>query len=92
MPVADEASRLFFVISGLGKIDNMYRFRLKEIVIPLLNNRMNDFKRFDSLASFLRLFERALKRNEKSSSAEHTVRALKSRLLKVTPVFSFIVL
>lgn len=39
MPLAESASKMYFVITDLSKINNMYRF---------------------SLASFLRLFQRAL--------------------------------
>lgn len=39
LPLAESASKMYFVITDLSKINNMYRF---------------------SLASFLRLFQRAL--------------------------------
>ena len=43
LPLAESASKMYFIISDLSKINNMYRF---------------------SLASFLRLFQRALQNKQ----------------------------
>ena len=60
LPLADYGSNLFFVISDLSKLNNMYRF---------------------SLASFLRLFQRALLNKQDSGSTELRMHALTSSLL-----------
>ena len=51
LPLAESGSRMYFVISDLAKINNMYRF---------------------SLASFLRIFQKALKAKQVESKAEES--------------------
>ncbi|CAG5115632.1 unnamed protein product, partial [Candidula unifasciata] len=60
LPLAESGSCLFFVISDLAKINNMYRF---------------------SLASFLRLFQRALQAKHDGSGTELRIKTLNSKLL-----------
>lgn len=48
LPLAESGSRMYFVISDLAKINNMYRF---------------------SLASFLRIFQKALKAKQVEGKA-----------------------
>lgn len=62
LPLATYGSDLFFVISDLCKLNNMYRF---------------------SLASFLRLFERALQNKQDSGNTELRIRALTTSLLSL---------
>lgn len=62
LPLATYSSDLFFVISDLSKLNNMYRF---------------------SLASFLRLFQRALQNKQDSGSTELRIRALTGSLLSL---------
>ncbi|XP_065833043.1 cytoplasmic dynein 2 heavy chain 1-like isoform X2 [Oscarella lobularis] len=59
LPLAENGSRLFFVISDLAKMNNMYRF---------------------SLASFLRLFHRALKTKQENTTTELRIKFLISTL------------
>uniref|UniRef100_A0A3Q1I1J7 Cytoplasmic dynein 2 heavy chain 1 n=1 Tax=Anabas testudineus TaxID=64144 RepID=A0A3Q1I1J7_ANATE len=56
LPLAESASKMYFVITDLSKINNMYRF---------------------SLASFLRLFQRAL---QETDSTEARIAALEASL------------
>jgi dynein heavy chain 2 len=60
LPLASYGSNLFFVISDLANLNNMYQF---------------------SLASFLRLFQRALQNKQDSGNTELRIRALTSSLL-----------
>ncbi|NXC70641.1 DYHC2 protein, partial [Anhinga anhinga] len=55
LPLAESASKMYFIISDLSKINNMYRF---------------------SLASFLRLFQRALQSEQDSSNTEERIKSL----------------
>ncbi|NXA12552.1 DYHC2 protein, partial [Sapayoa aenigma] len=55
LPLAESASKMYFIISDLSKISNMYRF---------------------SLASFLRLFQRALQSEQDSSNTEERIKLL----------------
>ncbi|XP_077466766.1 cytoplasmic dynein 2 heavy chain 1 isoform X1 [Stigmatopora argus] len=59
LPLAESASKMYFVITDLSKINNMYRF---------------------SLASFLRLFQRALQAKKEASNTESRIIALKTSL------------
>ncbi|KAJ7995299.1 hypothetical protein DPEC_G00243100 [Dallia pectoralis] len=59
LPLAETASRMYFVITDLSKINNMYRF---------------------SLASFLRLFQRALQGNKEAETTEARIAALEASL------------
>ncbi|CAH1776602.1 unnamed protein product [Owenia fusiformis] len=59
LPLAENGSRLYFVITDLCKLNNMYRF---------------------SLASFLRLFQRALMNKQEGSSTEMRIKTLISNL------------
>ncbi|XP_022324921.2 cytoplasmic dynein 2 heavy chain 1-like isoform X2 [Crassostrea virginica] len=59
LPLAESGSRMYFVISDLAKINNMYRF---------------------SLASFLRIFQKALKAKQDGSGTDHRIKALTQRL------------
>ncbi|XP_073674385.1 cytoplasmic dynein 2 heavy chain 1-like [Garra rufa] len=59
LPLAETASKMYFVITDLSKINNMYRF---------------------SLASFLRLFHRALQTEQESESTNVRISTLESRL------------
>ncbi|XP_026115691.1 cytoplasmic dynein 2 heavy chain 1-like [Carassius auratus] len=59
LPLAETASKMYFVITDLSKINNMYRF---------------------SLASFLRLFHRALQTEQGSESTDVRISTLESRL------------
>lgn len=59
LPLAENGSALYFVISDLAKINNMYRF---------------------SLASFLRLFQRALDARQDGGSTEHRIKLLVGHL------------
>uniref|UniRef100_A0A673MA78 Dynein heavy chain ATP-binding dynein motor region domain-containing protein n=1 Tax=Sinocyclocheilus rhinocerous TaxID=307959 RepID=A0A673MA78_9TELE len=59
LPLAETASKMYFVITDLSKINNMYRF---------------------SLASFLRLFHRALQTEQESESTDVRISTLESRL------------
>ncbi|KAF4008811.1 hypothetical protein G4228_000485 [Cervus hanglu yarkandensis] len=55
LPLAESASKMYFIISDLSKINNMYRF---------------------SLASFLRLFQRALQNKQDSENTEQRIKSL----------------
>ncbi|XP_072467338.1 cytoplasmic dynein 2 heavy chain 1 isoform X1 [Notamacropus eugenii] len=55
LPLAENASKMYFIISDLSKINNMYRF---------------------SLASFLRLFQRALQNKQDSENTEQRIQSL----------------
>uniref|UniRef100_A0ABM5FWF4 Cytoplasmic dynein 2 heavy chain 1 n=2 Tax=Agamidae TaxID=81953 RepID=A0ABM5FWF4_9SAUR len=59
LPLAESASKMYFIISDLSKINNMYRF---------------------SLASFLRLFQRALQSELDVGNTEERIRSLISSL------------
>uniref|UniRef100_A0A7N6ADW8 Cytoplasmic dynein 2 heavy chain 1 n=1 Tax=Anabas testudineus TaxID=64144 RepID=A0A7N6ADW8_ANATE len=59
LPLAESASKMYFVITDLSKINNMYRF---------------------SLASFLRLFQRALQAKKETDSTEARIAALEASL------------
>uniref|UniRef100_A0A671MIQ0 Dynein heavy chain ATP-binding dynein motor region domain-containing protein n=1 Tax=Sinocyclocheilus anshuiensis TaxID=1608454 RepID=A0A671MIQ0_9TELE len=59
LPLAKTASEMYFMITDLSKIYNMYRF---------------------SLASFLRLFHRALQTEQESESTDVRISTLESRL------------
>ncbi|XP_028817493.1 cytoplasmic dynein 2 heavy chain 1 isoform X3 [Denticeps clupeoides] len=59
LPLAESASKMYFVITDLSKINNMYRF---------------------SLASFLRIFQRALQSKKDSESTEARITALEACL------------
>uniref|UniRef100_A0A672LVI5 Dynein heavy chain ATP-binding dynein motor region domain-containing protein n=1 Tax=Sinocyclocheilus grahami TaxID=75366 RepID=A0A672LVI5_SINGR len=59
LPLAETASKMYFVITDLSKINNMYRF---------------------SLASFLRLFHRALQTEQESESTDVRISTLESHL------------
>ncbi|XP_034460809.1 cytoplasmic dynein 2 heavy chain 1 isoform X1 [Hippoglossus hippoglossus] len=59
LPLAESASKMYFVITDLSKINNMYRF---------------------SLASFLRLFQRALQAKTEVENTEARIAALESSL------------
>ncbi|KAK7812802.1 LOW QUALITY PROTEIN: hypothetical protein U0070_019828, partial [Myodes glareolus] len=59
LPLAESASKMYFIISDLSKINNMYRF---------------------SLASFLRLFQRALLNKQDSENTEQRIQSLVSSL------------
>ncbi|XP_059389924.1 dynein cytoplasmic 2 heavy chain 1 isoform X4 [Carassius carassius] len=59
LPLAETASKMYFVITDLSQINNMYRF---------------------SLASFLRLFHRALQTEQGSESTDVRISTLESRL------------
>ncbi|XP_019521077.1 PREDICTED: cytoplasmic dynein 2 heavy chain 1 [Hipposideros armiger] len=59
LPLAESASKMYFIISDLSKINNMYRF---------------------SLASFLRLFQRALQNKQDSENTEQRIQSLISSL------------
>ncbi|XP_075905861.1 cytoplasmic dynein 2 heavy chain 1 [Nelusetta ayraudi] len=59
LPLAESASKMYFVITDLSKINNMYRF---------------------SLASFLRLFQRALQSKKEVENTEARITALESVL------------
>uniref|UniRef100_A0A8C2QHF6 Cytoplasmic dynein 2 heavy chain 1 n=1 Tax=Cricetulus griseus TaxID=10029 RepID=A0A8C2QHF6_CRIGR len=59
LPLAENASKMYFIISDLSKINNMYRF---------------------SLASFLRLFQRALHNKQDSENTEQRIQCLISSL------------
>ena len=63
LPLAKFGSSLFFVISDLAKLNNMYRF---------------------SLASFLRLFQRALRNKQDAGNTELRIRTLTSSLQLLT--------
>lgn len=62
LPLATYGSDLFFVITDLCKLNNMYQF---------------------SLASFLRLFQRALQNKQDSGSTELRIHALTTSLLSL---------
>ncbi|TRY83670.1 hypothetical protein DNTS_027964 [Danionella cerebrum] len=59
LPLAETASKMYFVITDLSKINNMYRF---------------------SLASFLRLFHRALQTKQESETTEMRISTLENTL------------
>uniref|UniRef100_A0A3B3B8Z9 Dynein heavy chain ATP-binding dynein motor region domain-containing protein n=1 Tax=Oryzias melastigma TaxID=30732 RepID=A0A3B3B8Z9_ORYME len=59
LPLAESASKMYFVITDLSKINNMYRF---------------------SLASFLRLFQRALQAKKEDGITEVRIAALQANL------------
>ncbi|XP_057206860.1 cytoplasmic dynein 2 heavy chain 1 isoform X3 [Triplophysa rosa] len=59
LPLAETASKMYFVIMDLSKINNMYRF---------------------SLASFLRLFHRALQNKQESESTDVRISTLELSL------------
>ncbi|XP_028975291.2 cytoplasmic dynein 2 heavy chain 1 isoform X3 [Esox lucius] len=59
LPLAETASRMYFVITDLSRVNNMYRF---------------------SLASFLRLFQRALQSNKEAQTTEARIAALEASL------------
>ncbi|KAI3354358.1 hypothetical protein L3Q82_018881, partial [Scortum barcoo] len=59
LPLAENASKMYFVITDLSKINNMYRF---------------------SLASFLRLFQRALQSKKEAENTEARIAALEASL------------
>uniref|UniRef100_H2M4S9 Cytoplasmic dynein 2 heavy chain 1 n=1 Tax=Oryzias latipes TaxID=8090 RepID=H2M4S9_ORYLA len=59
LPLAESASKMYFVITDLSKINNMYRF---------------------SLASFLRLFQRALQAKKEEGNTEVRIAALQANL------------
>ncbi|XP_053164065.1 cytoplasmic dynein 2 heavy chain 1 isoform X1 [Hemicordylus capensis] len=59
LPLAESASKMYFIISDLSKINNMYRF---------------------SLASFLRLFQRALQSELDLGNTEERIKSLISSL------------
>uniref|UniRef100_A0A7N8XHY5 Dynein cytoplasmic 2 heavy chain 1 n=1 Tax=Mastacembelus armatus TaxID=205130 RepID=A0A7N8XHY5_9TELE len=59
LPLAETASKMYFVITDLSKINNMYRF---------------------SLASFLRLFQRALQAKKETENTEARILALEASL------------
>ncbi|XP_040902456.1 cytoplasmic dynein 2 heavy chain 1 [Toxotes jaculatrix] len=59
LPLAESASKMYFVITDLSKINNMYRF---------------------SLASFLRLFQRALQAKKEAENTEARISALEASL------------
>ncbi|KAF3692878.1 Cytoplasmic dynein 2 heavy chain 1 [Channa argus] len=59
LPLAESASKMYFVITDLSKINNMYRF---------------------SLASFLRLFQRALQAKKEADSTEARITTLEGTL------------
>jgi dynein heavy chain 2 len=59
LPVAETASRMFFVITDLAKLNTMYRF---------------------SLASFLRLFHRALDVKQEAGTADFRIKMLATTL------------
>ncbi|XP_030099868.1 cytoplasmic dynein 2 heavy chain 1 isoform X1 [Mus musculus] len=59
LPLAESASKMYFIISDLSKINNMYRF---------------------SLASFLRLFQRALQNKQDSENTEERIQCLVNSL------------
>uniref|UniRef100_A0A4W6FB67 Cytoplasmic dynein 2 heavy chain 1 n=1 Tax=Lates calcarifer TaxID=8187 RepID=A0A4W6FB67_LATCA len=59
LPLAESASKMYFVITDLSKINNMYRF---------------------SLASFLRLFQRALQAKKEAENTEARIAALEASL------------
>uniref|UniRef100_A0A3Q0T4R8 Cytoplasmic dynein 2 heavy chain 1 n=1 Tax=Amphilophus citrinellus TaxID=61819 RepID=A0A3Q0T4R8_AMPCI len=59
LPLAESASKMYFVITDLSKINNMYRF---------------------SLASFLRLFQRALQAKKEEVNTEARIAALGANL------------
>ncbi|XP_041658498.1 cytoplasmic dynein 2 heavy chain 1 isoform X2 [Cheilinus undulatus] len=59
LPLAESASKMYFVITDLSRINNMYRF---------------------SLASFLRLFQRALQAKKEAENTETRIAALETSL------------
>ncbi|KAM3616882.1 uncharacterized protein V6R79_025341 [Siganus canaliculatus] len=59
LPLAESASKMYFVITDLSKINNMYRF---------------------SLASFLRLFQRALQAKKDAENTEARITSLETSL------------
>uniref|UniRef100_A0A3Q4HAW8 Cytoplasmic dynein 2 heavy chain 1 n=1 Tax=Neolamprologus brichardi TaxID=32507 RepID=A0A3Q4HAW8_NEOBR len=59
LPLAESASKMYFVITDLSKINNMYRF---------------------SLASFLRLFQRALQAKKEEENTDARIAALGANL------------
>ncbi|XP_029136209.2 dynein cytoplasmic 2 heavy chain 1 [Labrus bergylta] len=59
LPLAESASKMYFVITDLSRINNMYRF---------------------SLASFLRLFQRALQSKKEADNTEARIAALEASL------------
>ncbi|XP_047450013.1 cytoplasmic dynein 2 heavy chain 1 isoform X3 [Mugil cephalus] len=59
LPLAESASKMYFIITDLSKINNMYRF---------------------SLASFLRLFQRALQAKKEEENTEARIAALEANL------------
>ncbi|KAM4566457.1 cytoplasmic dynein 2 heavy chain 1 isoform 3-T3 [Odontesthes bonariensis] len=59
LPLAESASKIYFVITDLSKINNMYRF---------------------SLASFLRIFQRALQAKKEEDNTEARIAALQANL------------
>ncbi|XP_052360063.1 cytoplasmic dynein 2 heavy chain 1 isoform X2 [Oncorhynchus keta] len=59
LPLAESASKIYFVITDLSRINNMYRF---------------------SLASFLRLFQRALQSKKDAETTEARIAALEASL------------
>ncbi|KAA8593993.1 hypothetical protein FQN60_004827, partial [Etheostoma spectabile] len=59
LPLAESASKMYFVITDLSKINNMYRF---------------------SLASFLRLFQRALQAMKEAENTDARIAALEASL------------
>ncbi|XP_025753905.1 cytoplasmic dynein 2 heavy chain 1 isoform X2 [Oreochromis niloticus] len=59
LPLAESASKMYFVITDLSKINNMYRF---------------------SLASFLRLFQRALQAKKEEENTDSRIAALGANL------------
>ncbi|CAG6004611.1 unnamed protein product [Menidia menidia] len=59
LPLAESASKMYFVITDMSKINNMYRF---------------------SLASFLRIFQRALQAKKEEDNTEARIAALQANL------------
>ncbi|XP_076138461.1 cytoplasmic dynein 2 heavy chain 1 [Alosa pseudoharengus] len=59
LPLAESASKMYFVITDLSKINNMYRF---------------------SLASFLRIFQRALQSKQECENTEARIASLEASL------------
>ncbi|XP_056467776.1 cytoplasmic dynein 2 heavy chain 1 isoform X1 [Gadus chalcogrammus] len=62
LPLAESASKMYFVITDLSKINNMYRF---------------------SLASFLRLFQKALQDKKEAQSTDARIAALEASLKRM---------
>ncbi|KAK3531386.1 hypothetical protein QTP70_018186, partial [Hemibagrus guttatus] len=59
LPLAESASKMYFVITDLSRVNSMYRF---------------------SLASFIRIFHRALQTQQESDSTEARIAALEASL------------